>query len=182
MYSTRYTASPCSLLQGDRCRDDFEKCRKKPIKYSGLPKQKNAFQLVCTNIRHYIYAKLQSHALLSFMRNRSVTPDQFHILQFANKNSIAYLNRMLGLTFQFQNQIHTKLNPIHFPPGEKGRLDRGTLQRCGKHLHLAKKKENKREAGVLFCNGNGILYLSGSLSIQRQRFAHQACVSHECKE
>lgn len=73
---------------------------KKTIKYSCLPKQKNAFQLFCNNIRH-IYSKLQSHALLSFMWNISVLPDQFHILQFANKNSTAYLNRMVGLTFQF---------------------------------------------------------------------------------
>lgn len=74
---------------------------KKTIKYSCLPMQKNAFQLFCNNIRHYIYSKLQSHALLSFIWNISVIPRQFHILQFANKNSIAYLNRTVGLTFQF---------------------------------------------------------------------------------
>ena len=45
----------------------------------------------------------QSPTLLSSIQNTSAICDNFHILDFAKENPIAYVNSTVGLTFQFQD-------------------------------------------------------------------------------
>lgn len=96
-----------------------------------------------------------SLALQSFIRNMSAIYDNFHILEFANENSMAHLNSTMGLTFRFQDCIYRKLNPIHFP--QKRSLTQGKVAEMWKTFTRRGRKADDKGADTIFCNISDLL-------------------------